>query len=300
MSRSYDRDRNGDRHRGDRGGGRPGGRDDEHKDQYWADRRAKREKIYMHNVDGVYGDSPSSGAERDEIDEILKSKKKTKKKAAPSDSDDSDSSSDDSSQEDSSDSSDSADSRKRKRSRKSKSKSKKKRKSKSKSKSKKKKAKKKKAVSSSSESDSSEDGKEEAVEWAEHTAVAVPDEQDDGVEVGPVLPAQQDFNSKTQNFGGALLPGEGDAMANYVAEGKRIPRRGEIGLESHEIAAYEEEGFVMSGSRHRRMEAVRVRKENQIYSADERRALAMFHYEEHQKKENKILGDLRELISSRK
>jgi hypothetical protein len=34
----------------------------------------------------------------------------------------------------------------------------------------------------------------------------------------------------------------------------------------------------MSGSRHRRMEAVRLRKENQIYSADEKRALAMFRY----------------------
>jgi hypothetical protein len=34
--------------------------------------------------------------------------------------------------------------------------------------------------------------------------------------------------------------------------------------------------WVMSGSRHRRMEAVRLRKENQIYSADEKRALAMF------------------------
>lgn len=31
-----------------------------------------------------------------------------------------------------------------------------------------------------------------------------------------------------------------------------------------------------------------VLQENQIYSADERRALAMFHYEEHQKKENKV------------
>lgn len=140
-----------------------------------------------------------------------------------------------------------------------------------------------------------------------------------------------------RSFGGALLAGEGDAMAAYVAEGKRIPRRGEIGLLSEEIASFEGEGYVMSGSRsvklgvaghahlrllgllvlrlvkclvgslqrtaffadeelamhvfrHRRMEAVRIRKENQIYSADERRALAMFHWEERQKKEAKVRG----------
>lgn len=53
-----------------------------------------------------------------------------------------------------------------------------------------------------------------------------------------------------KDFGRALLPGEGAAMAAYVAEGKRIPRRGEIGLTSDEIAAYESVGYVMSGSRY--------------------------------------------------
>jgi len=51
------------------------------------------------------------------------------------------------------------------------------------------------------------------------------------------------------SFGKALLPGEGAAMAAYIAEGKRIPRRGEIGLTSDEIVAYEKIGYVMSGSR---------------------------------------------------
>ena len=68
-------------------------------------------------------------------------------------------------------------------------------------------------------------------------------------------------------MGAALLPGEGSAMAAFVAEGKRIPRRGEIGLTSEEITQYEDDGWVMSGSRHRRMEAVRLRKENQILKA---------------------------------
>lgn len=52
----------------------------------------------------------------------------------------------------------------------------------------------------------------------------------------------------------------------------------------------------MSGSRHRRMEAVRIRKENQIYSADEKRALAMFSKEERQKRENKILSQFRDMV----
>ena len=37
------------------------------------------------------------------------------------------------------------------------------------------------------------------------------------------------------------------------------------------------------------MEAVRLRKENQIYSADEKRALATFNHEERSKREVKIL-----------
>lgn len=36
------------------------------------------------------------------------------------------------------------------------------------------------------------------------------------------------------------------------------------------------------------MEAVRLRKENQIYSADEKRALANFNHEERSKREKKI------------
>lgn len=51
-------------------------------------------------------------------------------------------------------------------------------------------------------------------------------------------------------YGKALLPGEGAAMAAYVAEGKRIPRRGEIGLTSNEIESFESVGYVMSGSRY--------------------------------------------------
>lgn len=102
-----------------------------------------------------------------------------------------------------------------------------------------------------------------------------------------------------REFGKALLPGEGAAMAAYVADGKRIPRRGEIGLTSEQIDSYEKVGYVMSGSRHRRMEAVRLRKENQIYSADEKRALAMFNKEERMKRDEKVLSSLKEMIKAK-
>lgn len=53
----------------------------------------------------------------------------------------------------------------------------------------------------------------------------------------------------------------------------------------------------MSGSRHSRMNAIRIRKENQIYSAEEKAALAMFNFEENRKKEQKILKDMQRLVS---
>lgn len=115
--------------------------------------------------------------------------------------------------------------------------------------------------------------------------------------VGPLPKPNVTLTQK--DYGRALLPGEGAAMAAYVQDGKRIPRRGEIGLTSDEIASYESVGYVMSGSRHRRMEAVRIRKENQIYSADEKRALAMFSKEERQKRENKILTQFRDMVKSK-
>ncbi|XP_059919229.1 NF-kappa-B-activating protein [Gadus macrocephalus] len=175
-------------------------------------------------------------------------------------------------------------------------KKKKKKKSKKSKKSKKKKVKKSKKASSGSSSEESggEEGEEEdedgGLVWVEKTCM------DENL-VGPEAPlAQMSQDDKPLDFGHALLPGEGAAMAEYVKAGKRIPRRGEIGLTSDEIANFEKSGFVMSGSRHRRMEAVRLRKENQIYSADEKRALASFNQEERRKRESKILSSFREMV----
>ena len=74
---------------------------------------------------------------------------------------------------------------------------------------------------------------------------------------------------------------------------------GEIGLTSEEISTFEDSGYVMSGSRHRRMEAVRLRKENQIYSADEKRALASFNKIERDKREVRILSSFRDLVKTK-
>lgn len=98
------------------------------------------------------------------------------------------------------------------------------------------------------------------------------------------------------SYGGALRPGEGDAIAQYVQQGKRIPRRGEVGLSAEEISKFETLGYVMSGSRHQRMNAIRIRKENQVYSAEDKRALAMFNYEEKAKREQKVMADLQRLV----
>ncbi|KAM0952628.1 putative NF-kappa-B-activating protein [Dioscorea sansibarensis] len=98
------------------------------------------------------------------------------------------------------------------------------------------------------------------------------------------------------SYGGALRPGEGDAIAQYVQQGKRIPRRGEVGLSAEEIQKFENLGYVMSGSRHQRMNAIRIRKENQVYSAEDKRALAMFNYEEKAKREHKVMADLHRLV----
>ena len=113
---------------------------------------------------------------------------------------------------------------------------------------------------------------------------------------------QETINNMSQSkgsYGGALLPGEGDAMAEYVKSGLRIPRRGEVGITADQIENLEVLGYVMSGSRHRRMNAVRIRKENQVYSAEEKRALAMYNFEEKANRESMLVGELREMLEKR-
>ena len=51
-------------------------------------------------------------------------------------------------------------------------------------------------------------------------------------------------------------------------------------------------------TRHAKMNAVRIRKENQVYSAEEKRALALFNYEEAQQREKALLAGLREMVGA--
>ena len=76
--------------------------------------------------------------------------------------------------------------------------------------------------------------------------------------VGPEAPSGSGFQVAA-DYGTHLRPGEGSAMAAFVQAGKRIPRRGEVGLDSEEIETFERAGYVMSGNRHARMNAVRIR-----------------------------------------
>ena len=59
--------------------------------------------------------------------------------------------------------------------------------------------------------------------------------------VGPAPLAMPGFGNDP-TWGGALRPGEGDAIAQYVQLGKRIPRRGEVGMSAEEIESFEEMG----------------------------------------------------------
>jgi len=129
-------------------------------------------------------------------------------------------------------------------------------------------------------------------------------QDDDSIEDGPMpLPRSnavgQGGNQSSSSYGKALLPGEGQAIAQYVQNNLRIPRRGEIGYSGDDIEKFETSGYVMSGSRHQRMNAVRIRKENQVYSAEEQRALALITMEENQQKEAQLMEDFRTMLKEK-
>ena len=128
-------------------------------------------------------------------------------------------------------------------------------------------------------------------------------DDDDDDSVGP-QPVARDATAaaaaaSSSTYGKALLPGEGQAIAQYVQQNLRIPRRGEIGYQTDEIDKWEKSGFVMSGSRHARMNAVRIRKENQVYSAEEQRALALITMEEKKQKESELVQDFRKMLEEK-
>lgn len=98
------------------------------------------------------------------------------------------------------------------------------------------------------------------------------------------------------HYGRGLRPGEGAAMAAFVAAGQRIPHRGEVGWASSDIDRLQEAGYIMSGSRHQKMTQMRLRKEGQVYSAEERRALALVNYEEKLAREERLMAEFKAMI----
>lgn len=126
-------------------------------------------------------------------------------------------------------------------------------------------------------------------------------ESDDEVGPQPLKSIGKGKRTDERAYGGALLRGEGSAMAAFLEDGtdSRIPRRGEIGLTSDEIAKYEDVGYVMSGSRHRRMNAVRMRKENQVISAEEKRGILNLQREERERKEAILRDEFTQLVNER-
>ncbi|TCD68051.1 hypothetical protein EIP91_011595 [Steccherinum ochraceum] len=138
---------------------------------------------------------------------------------------------------------------------------------------------------------------------AKVSSTTAADDDSDDDEVGP-QPLNQVSTSKKideRQYGGALLRGEGSAMAAFLQDGtdSRIPRRGEIGLSSDEIATYESVGYVMSGSRHRRMNAVRMRKENQVISAEEKRGILKLQQEERERREAILREEFQSLVDDK-
>ncbi|KAH9260476.1 hypothetical protein BASA81_001646 [Batrachochytrium salamandrivorans] len=127
-------------------------------------------------------------------------------------------------------------------------------------------------------------------------------EEDDEV-YGPQVPfrlaatsASFITDSSSTNYGADLLQGEGRALAEFVKKNERIPRRGEVGYDGDKIDEFESLGYVMSGSRHRKMEAVRKRKENQVFSAEEKRLLVINETKRRDDREAQVLDDMRRLI----
>ncbi|KAF0690004.1 Aste57867_18594 [Aphanomyces stellatus] len=147
----------------------------------------------------------------------------------------------------------------------------------------------------------------------------VDDDDDDVIGPMPLPDTSAAAAAKSVTYGRDLLPGEGAAIAQFVQKNMRIPRRGEVGWSGNEIEQLETAGYsfvdlsyldadvvllcccsyVMSGSRHQRMNAIRIRKENQVYSAEEKRALALIGLEEKQQRETTIMGEFRDMLTEK-
>lgn len=98
---------------------------------------------------------------------------------------------------------------------------------------------------------------------------------------------------KQQGF----FSGEAEGMVAYAREGKRIPRRGEIGLSAEDIDKLEKVGYVMSGNRNKRMNAVRLKKESQVINLEQDRKAALEKLEQKVLHEHEQLAEFREILN---
>uniref|UniRef100_A0A914X1Q8 NF-kappa-B-activating protein C-terminal domain-containing protein n=1 Tax=Plectus sambesii TaxID=2011161 RepID=A0A914X1Q8_9BILA len=179
---------------------------------FWNNRRLERSKVCEEGQARCWGHSPT----RQEIERIYTRDSNITIIEQESDSD--------------------SDSRKKKKKEKKRKKDKSEKKGEKK-KSKKSKKKKRKATSDDSASNSDEE------QWVEVTKEVLEQQQtaqkeEDAAMIGPQLPVANIEPEEAINpaiYGKDMLKGEAAAMAAYIAQGKRIPRRGEIGLSSSEI-----------------------------------------------------------------
>lgn len=89
-------------------------------------------------------------------------------------------------------------------------------------------------------------------------------------------------------------------MAKYIQSGERIPRRGEVGHDSTSISKLEASGYVMSGARNAAMNAVRLKKENQVLSVEGRRQLAMEALQAKMEREEEVVKGLKQMLNELK
>ncbi|KAF0974546.1 hypothetical protein FDP41_006578 [Naegleria fowleri] len=136
----------------------------------------------------------------------------------------------------------------------------------------------------------SKNGKKRKHKDEEETVTTTNQEEDVGPKLLPDMTQEKDTRYEVP-----LLPGEGAAIAEFIQQNKRIPRRGEVGLTSEQITDYENLGYVMSGSRHARMNAIRIMKENEVYMQEEKKRLALLSKQERSQRENKIISQFREI-----
>jgi len=123
--------------------------------------------------------------------------------------------------------------------------------------------------------------------------------QDESIGPQPIKVELDKKEEKRFYAGTSINRDEAQKYAHYVQQGKRIPRRGEVGLSSEEIEKYESLGYVMSGLRHKKMTMARLKKEQQVYTAEEKRALAIYNLEEQMRKERNIINEMKKWKSDK-